>query len=61
MTAVNRDSVGISASEDVRRLADWGCSPTVGESPTTLVIGSALVRIYVYEKFMKTTRTSDTA
>ena len=49
------------ASEDVRRLADWGCSPTVGESPTTLMIGSALVHIYVYEKIMKTTHTSATA
>lgn len=45
----------------MRRLADWGCSPTVGESPTTLSIGSALVHIYVYEKFVETTRTSDAA
>ena len=61
MPAVSLGSVGIDASEDVRRLADWGCSPTVGESPTTLAIGSALVRIYVYEKFVVTTRTSATA
>lgn len=33
--AVNRGSVGTNASEDVRRLADEGCSPTVGERPAT--------------------------
>lgn len=36
MPAVSYGFGGISASEDVCKLADVGCSPTAGESPATI-------------------------